>query len=330
LPLGYLRGCRLDNAAWVASAEARRSSRALEVSSTDGVQKLNRRNRLLLSTVCKTWEGKLSSMLYSLATTESEEDVNVHFDVGIPLFYGHERCRRIGIMRVDGGFNLNAVGAAFISRWCGGGPCPSVKQNCGYHMVEQAYVRECSGASAKKKEGGPGRGNSETAADPSKEDDGLGRVAMGWIWQILRSGWPDDHMRCWEELRLHVAVKAPRNPHTDSLLKLIRKVFSNASKLALGNASVPRQTLTRRNQASLCESDNFVLKSYQGGISAKDLTKMAGTQACVARARESGAVSEQDTQASLLVFDGPAGPVGCRPLRLCDGLPSPRSGCLAL
>jgi hypothetical protein len=289
LPLGCLKGWRLDHAAWVAQSEARRSARALEVTATDGVQKLNRKNRLVLSTICKTWDGALSSVLCSLVTTESEQDCQAHFDVGLPLFYGAMRCQRIGVMRVDGGFALNTVGAGFVARWCNGGPYPTVKQNCGYHAVEQVYLREYTGVNGKKQGAGPG--GSSAVADPSKEDDGLGRIVMSWIWEILRCGWPDDHLQCWEELRNHVAVVARRNPHTDSLLKLIRRVHGNAAQLSIGNASIPSQTPTRRNQASLCESDNFVMKKYLNGQSAKSLTNMAGMQAGVARARESRNVS---------------------------------------
>lgn len=101
-------------------AEMMRTAKAFFVCSTDGVAKLNRKGRMMISTTAKDMAGNLSSALYSLVVSETDVDVGHHMLHALRLFYG-PTLKDIGLMRVDGGFALNSVGKRFVESLCAGG-----------------------------------------------------------------------------------------------------------------------------------------------------------------------------------------------------------------
>lgn len=267
LPPEMLRGFRLEAVSWVGDAEVPRAARSLACgmpSSTDGVEGLNRQKRSLLTSTCIDPARNLVTMLHSLVVSEHGVDVDWHMNSGLPFFYG-ELLVHLSLHRIDGGHALQTGCRHFMEANCAGGHYPSILGDCYYHGVLQKYLKDYTGS------GGA-------------EDDGMGKLVLEWLGLILFRGTPADEEACFGELLAWISLPTRRNSHTDSLLQFARDAIGR--RITLGTASIPRETPTHGNKASLTESDNRVSKKWMNGRPHKLLAKQASMQVAVANKRE--------------------------------------------
>jgi len=262
-----LRGFRLEATSWVGDAEVPRVARSVACgmpSSTDGVEGLNRQKRSLLTSTCIDPARNLATMLHSLVVSEHGADVDWHMSSGLPFFYG-ELLVHLSLHRIDGGHALQTGCRHFVEEICVGGHYSSILGDCYYHGVLQKYLKDYTGS------GGA-------------EDDGAGKLVLEWLGLILFRGTPADEATCCTELLEWISHSTRRHRHTDSLLQFARAVIGRRS--TLGTASIPRETPTHGNKASLTESDNRVTKKWTNKRPHKLLAKQASMQVAVANKRE--------------------------------------------
>ena len=286
LPAGFLRGFRLDAAGSVAHDEMRRSARCLRVFSTDGMFKLNKKARPVLTSTCKDYDNQISDLLLTLVVTESDPDCDFHLCLALPLGYG-QRLGEVEVMRVDQGPALLAVGKRFIERFCNTGmyhvpsTCVGRRLDDYYHSVNQKFLTEYSCKSP-------------------DEDDGAGEVAKKWLSRIFRLGTPDDADRATRELtRWLRQPEQQRSPHIASLKKVVMSILGRSSELSM--AMVHPDAETRMNMSGWSESTHNVHKSFANKRRAATLEAMGEAFVAVARGRENKKVGGRASRCASLI-----------------------------
>lgn len=271
LPAGFLRGCRLEAAASIARKEMTRSRRCLRVFSSDGMFKVNRKARPVITSTCKDFDNQISDIMLSVVVTESDADCDFHHCEAITLAYGQE-LGKVEMLRVDQGPALQAVGKRFIERFCNVGmydvpsTCVARRLDDYYHSVNQKFLTEYSCKSP-------------------DEDDGAGDVAQKWISRIFRLGTPEDADGATRELtRWLRCPEQQRSPHITSLKKVVMGILGRSSQL--GMAEVHADAETRMNMAGWSESTHNSHKSFANKRKAATLAAMGEGFVAVARGRE--------------------------------------------
>lgn len=271
LPAGFLRAFRLDAAGSVSRAEMCRSARCLRVFSTDGMFKLNKKARPVLTSTCKDYDNQISDMMLSLVVTESDPDCDFHLCLALPLAYG-DRLGRVEVMRVDQGPALQAVGQRFIARFCNDGmyktpsTCPARRLDDYYHSVNQKFITEYSCKSP-------------------DEDDGAGEAAKQWLSRIFRLGTPADADGATREFTRWLRhPDQQRSPHIASLKKVVMGILGRSSQLSM--AEVHPDAETRMNMSGWSESTHNVHKSFANKKRAATLEEMGEGFRAVAKGRE--------------------------------------------
>ena len=246
------------------SKEAIRAARVLQVISIDGCENLSRVGRTLISVIALDAEGNLSSALYNLGSSESNESVGFALCVGMILFYGM-LVRGIGLIRKDRGQALRTMAPAMLTSWCHGGPYTSVEGDCYYHQVLQPYIRDY--------------------ACKDGSDGGDGTTALQWIKLILKNAITvQQETMCFQELLAWVR-RDDRSPFAERLTKFVQSVMIYRHRL--GIAHIPRHTPTFHLLGTWNESDNFAQKhGVAQGKAARNLQKQGHNMRAVALQRE--------------------------------------------
>jgi len=281
LPAGFLRGFRLDAAASVTLPEMRRSRRCLGVFSSNGLFKMNKKARPVITSTCKDFDNQISDMMLTLVVSESEVDCDFHHCSAIVLAYGAE-LGRVVLLRVDQGWALQAVCLRFVLRFCNEGMyrvpsrCRALRLDDYYHSVNQKMLTDYSCKSP-------------------EEDGGAGTVVKDWLSQIFRLGTPADATGATRELTDWLRdPEQKHSPHHGSLTKVTMDIIGRSSQL--GMAAVHPDAQTRMNMAGWSESTHNVHKSFAGKRRAATLEKMGEGFVAVARGRENKKVSVPRTR----------------------------------
>ena len=276
LPLGFLRGFRLEAAASVTLAEMLRSARCLRVFSSDGLFRMNLQSRPVITSTAKDYDNQITDVMLTVATAEGDADCDFHFLDAIPLAYG-VALGRVVVMRVDKGWSLQGVGLTFVQRFCNVGmylvptDCPAQRLDDYYHSVNQVFITDYSCKSP-------------------EDDDGAGDIVKEWLSRIFRLGAPVDADGATRELTTWLrAPEQQRSQHANSLTKVTMSVL--ARSLQLGMASVHPDAETRNNMAGWSESTHNVHKAFRDRTKARTLAVMGEGFITVARSRENKKVS---------------------------------------